>query len=321
MKKDAGVAMRVMSRSAKPVFVALLAGLLSCGWVQSSAQSNPTKSTVDPEHSNVISGGDMLDIEVFESPDLSTKARVGEDGDVLLPLVGKIHVQGISVAEASAVMRTRLMDRHFVKDPKVTVSITEYATRGVSVLGEVKKSGIYTAMGSHRLNDYISLAEGLTPQAGTRALITHRSSPDQTTTVRISNTGQPTPGNNPLIEFGDTIIVPKAGQVYIVGDVVRPGEYLMDHDEQLTIVQALALAQGANRTAQLKHSMILRKTGGGRTEIPVDVQKVLSLKSKDLTLLDNDILFIPVSRTKTAVNRSIEAIVQTAIGAASYRTF
>jgi polysaccharide export outer membrane protein len=310
-----------MSHSAKSVFVAVLAGLLSCGCAQSFAQSGTSKSTVDTVPSNVISDGDMLEIAVFESPDLSTKVRVGEDGDVLLPLAGRLHVQGLSVADASAVIRSRLIVQRFVKDPTVTVSITEYATRGVSVLGEVKKPGIYTEMGSHRLNDYISLAEGLTPQAGTRVSITHRAAPDQTAIVRISSAGKPTPGSNPLIESGDTIIVPKAGQVYVVGDVVRPGGSLMDHDEQLTIVQALALAQGANRTALLKHSMIIRKTDAGRTEIPVNVEKVLTMKSKDLTLADDDILFIPVSKVKTAFNRSVEAIVQTAVGAASYRAF
>jgi polysaccharide export outer membrane protein len=310
-----------MSHSVKSVLVAVLAVLLSCGCAQSSAQSGISKSTVDPEQPNVISDGDMLDIAVFESPDLSTKVRVGEDGDVLLPLAGRLHVQGLSVADASAGICTRLIDQRFVKDPKVTVSITEYATRGVSVLGEVKKPGIYTEMGSHRLNDYISLAEGLTQQAGTRVSITHRTAPDQPEIVRISSAGKPTPGSNPLIESGDTIIVPKAGQVYVVGDVVRPGGYLMDHDEQLTIVQALALAQGANRTALLKHSMIIRKTDAGRKEIPVNVEKVLAMKSKDLTLVDDDILFIPVSKAKTALNRSIEAIVQTAVGTASFRAF
>lgn len=240
---------------------------------------------------------------------------------MLLPLAGRLHVQGLSMADASAAIRTRLIVQRFVKDPTVTVSITEYATRGVSVLGEVKKPGIYTEMGSHRLNDYISLAEGLTPQAGTRVSITHRAAPEQPTIVRISSAGKPTPGGNPVIESGDTIIVPKAGQVYVVGDVVRPGGYLMDHDEQLTIVQALALAQGANRTALLKHSMIIRKTETGRTEIPVNVEKVLTMKSKDLALVDDDILFIPVSKAKTALNRSIEAIVQTAVGTASFRAF
>lgn len=310
-----------MSNSAKSVLGVVLALLLSCGCTQSSAQSNSSSTPAAPPGPTVISDGDMLDVAVFESPDLSTKVRVSEDGDADLPLVGKVHLQGLSLTDASTTIRTRLIQRRFVKDPKVTVSISEYATRGVSVLGEVKKPGIYTAMGSHRLNDYISLSEGLTQQAGTRVSITHRNAPDQPTTVRISSSGKPTPGSNPLIESGDTIVVPKAGQVYVVGDVVRPGEYLMDHDEQLTIVQALALAQGANRTALLKHSMIIRKTDTGRTEIPVDLDKVLTMKSKDITLADNDILFIPVSKTKRAVNRSLEAIVQTAVGAASYRTF
>lgn len=316
-----GVPRIVMSYLAKSVLIAVFAVLFWCGCAQASAQNNTNNSTPAPEQSNIISDGDMLDIAVFESPDLSTKVRVGEDGDVLLPLAGRAHLEGLSVADASAVIRTRLIERRFVKDPKVTVSITEYATRGVSVLGEVKKPGIYIAMGSHRLNDYISLAEGLTQQAGTQVSITHRTTPDHTAIVRISSTGKPTPGSNPVIESGDTIIVPKAGQVYVVGDVVRPGEYLMDHDEQLTIIQALALAQGANRTALLKHSVIIRKTAAGRVEIPVDVAKVMTMKSKDLTLVDNDILYIPVSGAKRAINRSLEAIVQTAVGAASFRTF
>lgn len=310
-----------MSNSKKSILVAVLTALLSCGCAQSAAQSSSSKITVDPEQSNAIGDGDMLEIAVFESPDLSTKVRVGGEGEVLLPLAGTLHLQGLSVADASAVIRARLIERRFVKDPKVTVSITEYATRGVSVLGEVKKPGIYLAMGSHRLNDYLSLAEGLTQQAGTRVSINHRTAPDETTIVRISSTGKPTAGSNPLIDFGDTIIVPKAGQVYVVGDVVRPGEYLMDHDEQLTIVQALGLAQGAKRTAMLKHSIIIRKTDTGRIEIPVNIDKVMTMKSTDLTLLDNDILFIPVSKTKSAINRTLEAIVQTAVGAASYRTF
>jgi polysaccharide export outer membrane protein len=310
-----------MSHLGKAFVVAVLTVWPSFYCVQASAQGDATAKTVDAEQSNAISDGDMLEVTVYESPDLSAKVRVGEGGEALLPVAGPIHLQGLNVADASAAIRTRLMEKRIVKDPKVTVGITEYATRGVSVLGEVKKPGIYTAMGSHRLNDYISLSEGLTPQAGTHVSITHRNAPEETTSVRISSTGKATPGSNPLIESGDTIVVPKAGQVYIVGDVVRPGEYLMDHDEQLTIMQALALAQGANRTALMKHAVIVRKTDAGRTEIPVDISKILTMKSKDLTLADNDILFIPVSKMKSAVNRSVEAIVQTAVGAASYRAF
>lgn len=310
-----------MPHTISVLLVLLLTAMPACGHAQTepARSSSPDQVTVDAP--STVSNGDMLDVMVFESPDLSAKARVGEDGDVLLPLIGKVRVQGLSLADASAEIRARLMQRQFVKDPKVVVSISEFASRGVSVLGEVKKPGIYTAMGSHRLNDYISLAEGLTEQAGTNVAITHRASPESPAVVHISSTGKREAGSNPAIEPGDTIMVPKAGEVYVVGDVVRPGGYLMDHDEQLTIVQALALAQGANRTAQLKHSVIIRKNSAGRTEIPVDVDKVLTNQSKDVALIDNDILFIPVSKAKTAFHRTLEAIVQTAVGAASYRTF
>lgn len=306
---------------ARALFIAAVTLSISSGDVRSSAQSSLGKTSVEIKQSTLINAGDLLEVAVFESPDLCTKARVGESGEVLLPLLGKVRLQGLTVADAAAWIRSQLIKQRFVKDPKVTVSVTEYAVGGVSVMGEVKRPGVYTAMGSHRLNDYLSLAEGLTQQAGTRVSVSHRPAPDQIAVVQISSTGRSTPQSNPLIDPGDTIVVSRAGEVYVVGDVVRPGKYLMDHDEQLTIVQALALAQGANRTALLKRAVIIRKTDTGRTEIPVNVGKVLTMQSTDLTLIDNDILFVPVSRTKTAVNRSLEAIVQTAVGAASYRAF
>ena len=311
-----------MSNATKWVLVAIFAALLvACGHIQMSAQSSSPATGGSADAQNSISKGDLVEVVVFESTDLSSKARVDEEGDALLPLIGKVHMEGLSLSNAAAIIRTRLMQRDFVKDPKVTVSVAEYARHGVSVLGEVKKPGIYTTMGPHRLNDYLSLAEGVTEQAGTNVAITHRSAPEAPVTVQISSRGNASAGSNPAIEPGDTIMVPKAGEIYVVGDVVRPGGYLMDHDEQLSIVQALALAQGANRTAKLKHSVIIRKTSTGRTEIPVDVDKVLSMQSKDIALIDNDILFIPVSKAKTAFGRTMEAIVQTAVGAASYRTF
>lgn len=208
-----------------------------------------------------------------------------------------------------------------MRDPLVTVTMAEYPTAGVSVLGEVKKPGIYVSMGAHRLDDYLSLAEGLTQYASSRISVAHRATPDAPEFVSYNSTALPRPGSNPVIRPGDTIHVLRAGEIYVIGDVVRPGGFLMDHDEHLSILQALALAQGTNHTAALKHAVILRKTNDGRSQVPVDVAKVLSSRSNDLLMQDDDILFVPTSKSKATMSRALDALVQGAVGTATYRTF
>jgi len=283
------------------------------------AQNGPETTKVDQPLR--IGSGDMLDITVFDTPELNNKVRVSNDGNILLPLLGVLHVAGMTADQAVTAIRARLIAGKYVKDPQVTLLISEYATQGVSVLGEVKKAGIYPAMGTHRLADYLSMAEGLTQYAGVRVSITHRDAPDAPRLIPISNLSNPRPGGNPVIQSGDTIFVPKAGEIFVVGEVVKPGGFLMDHDEQVTIIQALSLAQGANREAALNRSRILRKTSTGRIEIPVDVKKILAMKAPDAPLQDDDILFVPLSGVKSSLNRGTDVVLQMAIGAATFRTF
>ena len=182
-----------------------------------------------------IGAGDLVEMSVFDTPELSGKLRVSNTGDVILPLVGSLHLQGLKAGEAQALIRQKLIDGGFLKDPQVTVFVAEYATQGVAILGEVKNPGIYPAFGSHHLLDYISVAQGLTPLAGTSITITHASKTDEPQRVKVMAGATPKPENNPEILPGDTIFVERTGLVYVVGDVARPGGFPMDHDGQLTI--------------------------------------------------------------------------------------
>ena len=218
-------------------------------------------------------------MSVFDTPELSGKLRVSNTGDILLPLVGTLHVQGMKAEEAQNLIRQKFITGGFVKDPQVTLFIAEYATQGVSVVGEVKNPGVYPAFGSHHLLDYISLAQGLTPLAGSRITITHVGKSDEPQHVKITAGATPKPENNPEILPGDTIYVERTGIVYVIGDVARSGGFPMDHDEQLSILQAVALAQGTNSTAA-------RRAQSGSSapppmavlEIPVNLKKILSSK-------------------------------------------
>jgi len=265
-----------------------------------------------------IGDGDLLEMSIFDTPELSGKLRVSNTGDISLPLVGRLHVAGMKAEEAQNLIRQKFMDGGYLKDPQVTVFIAEYATQGVSVMGEVKTPGIYPAFGSHHLTDYLSMAQGLSPMAGTTITITHAGHPDEPSRVKMTAGAAPKPENNPEILPGDTIFVERTGIVYVVGDVGRPGGFPMDHDEQLTILQALALAQGTNPTAAKGSARLIRTTAQGRQEIPVNLKKMLSSKTTNLSMQDNDILFVPSSAAKNAL-KDVESALPTAAAATVYR--
>jgi len=265
-----------------------------------------------------IGAGDLVEMSVFDTPELTGKLRVSNTGDVILPLVGTVHLQGLKAEEAQNLIRQKLIDGSFLKDPQVTVFIAEYATQNVSVMGEVHKPGIYPAFGAHRLLDYLSLSEGLTPLASTTIIVTHSGHPDQPQRVKMMSGAAPQPENNPEILPGDTIFVERTGIVYVVGDVARPGGFPMDHDGQLTILQAVALAQGTNSTAANSSAKLIRTTPQGRQELPINLKKVLTAKAVDLPLQDNDILFVPSSVAKNTW-KGIESALPAAAGASVYR--
>ena len=266
-----------------------------------------------------ISCGDLVQMTVLDTPELSGTFRVSNRGEAFLPLVGSVSLASLQVEEAQALIRERLVEGGYLRDPEITLYIVEYATQGVAVVGEVKKPGIYPIFGVHHLLDYIAQAEGLTTLAGTGVSITGRDPASVVRRVRLSRSGTPDAENNPEIFPGDTIFVEKAGVVYVVGDVGRPGGFPLNHEERLTLLQALALAEGVNRTAAEKSAKLIRNQQSGRTEIPIDLKKVLAGKAPDPNLQDEDIVFIPSSLGKSAARRGLEAAVQAAVGVTIYR--
>ncbi len=265
-----------------------------------------------------IGNGDLIEISVFDTPELSGKLRVSDTGDVILPLVGKLHVGGMKAEGAAALIRQQFINGSYLRDPQVTVFIAEYATQNVSVLGEVKNPGIYPALGPHHLLDYISAAQGLTNLAGTRITITHAANPAAPEQVKVTTGATPTPENNPEVFAGDTVYVERTGVIFVVGEVMRPGGFPMDHDGHLSILQAMALAQGTTPTAAKSAARLIRTNAQGRQEIPVNLKKILQSKSTDLAMQDNDILFIPSSAVKGAM-RTVAQAIPTAAAATIYR--
>src|SRR5450432_1407096 len=158
-----------MSRdSAVLLFLLIVAGVLPV-WAQSTqaASSTSTEVPLGPSaHALQISAGDLLDLNVFDTPELSGKLRVDEHGNVSLPLAGVLAVSGMTAEQAGSAIETRLRETNILKDPHVSVAVLEYATQGVTVTGEVKSPGVYPLLGVHEVLDLISTAGGVTPNAG-----------------------------------------------------------------------------------------------------------------------------------------------------------
>src|SRR5204863_5243659 len=132
-----------------------------------------------------------------------------------------------------------------------------------------QRPGVYPIIGPHRLFDVLSLAGGTTPKAGREVSITHRNKPEKIQTVSLSTDAQKNMAANISVQPGDTVVVSKAGIVYVVGDVRRPTGVLMDNGGQITVLQAIAMAEGANGSAALNKSKIIRRTADGPKEIRI----------------------------------------------------
>ncbi len=283
------------------------------------AQSGPLTGSggAATENSPVVKlgAGDLIEVGVYNVPELTTKARVGNSGDVYLPLIDYVHVGNLTVEQAQVLIQKRLEDGGFVRNAHVTIFVDESASQGVTLLGEVNKPGIYPDLGDRRLYDLISAAGGFTPAAGRKISIARMHSQSDAITVNLPRNLADDLQDNIEIMPGDTIVVPRAPIIYVVGDVGRPAGLLVDNGS-LTVLQALALAGGTNRTAKLGGVRIIRKGPAGMSETRVPLKKMLEAKAPDITLQADDILFVPLSGARVAAGTGFNAAVVAASGLA-----
>ena len=325
---------------------------------------------------------DLLDINIFEAPELNRTVRVSENGEVSLPLLGGIHVVRLTARELENTLAAKL--REFLKDPHVSVMVTAIESHPVSVIGEVNKPGVFQVRGSKTLLEMLSMAQGLAPDAGDEVLVMrnagyNRGQDDGAQTARAgsgereskdtdgikSGTSSVDSGNNDALKknatssmdatndggtkqgqqggetiainlrhllnsrdprfnvpiyAGDIVKVTRAGIVYVVGAVKKPGGFTVKGNEQMSLLKAIALAEGLSSTSSKGHTRIIRtdEGSGKRSEIPVELGKILDGKAPDMNLQAADIVFVPSSMGKTVLFRSTDAVVNTATGLAIF---
>jgi polysaccharide biosynthesis/export protein len=280
----------------------------------SSSQNSPASDEAD-ESLVKLAPGDLIELSVYNVPELSTKARVGNSGDVYLPLIDYVHVADLTVDEAQAAIEKRLEDGGFVRNAHVTISVDESSSQGVTILGEVVKPGIYPALADRRLYDFISAAGGFTAAAGRKISVIRQHGRGATVTVELPRNLAEDLKDDIDIFPGDAITVPRAPIIYVVGDVGHPTGLLVDNGS-LTVLQAIALAGGTNHTAKMSGARIIRKGPTGMTETKVPLKKMLEAKAPDITLQADDILFVPLSGARLAASQGLQAAITATTGIA-----
>jgi len=304
------------------MYMKTLAVLLSCIalLMQSPAANSQTLSATNSGASaSVIGPGDLLDISVFDTPEFSMSMRVNNDGIIVLPLIGDVKVGGLTPGQAGSRLEKSLVESGMVKTASVTVLITEYGASRVSALGEFKNPGMFPVIGQLRLLDLVSEAGGLVTDASGVLAVTHRDQQGSSETFRIGGHLPTRDGGNPLVQPGDTVVAEKAGIVYVVGAVHHPGGFVLQLDQSITLLKALALAEGPKSTAILKQACLIRYVDNKQQEIPINLKKLLHHHGEDQPMNDDDILYIPESAMRADLGKGLEAIAPAAAYAAVIR--
>lgn len=272
-------------------------------------------SSADPISSSLKLGpGDLIEVAVYNVPELATKARIGNTGDIYLPLIDYVHVGGLTMEEAQMLIQKRLESGGFVRSPHVAIFLDESTSQGVTVLGEVARPGIYPAIGERKLYDLISAAGGFSQSAGRKVSIIRQHDASAITVNLPRNLADDLQDNIEIFP-GDTITVPRAPIVYVVGEVGRPSGFLVDNGS-LTVLQVLALAGGTNHTAKMSGTCIIHKGPNGMTSTKIPLKKMLEAKAPDLALQPDDILFVPLSGVRVVASQGLTAAISTATGLA-----
>jgi polysaccharide export outer membrane protein len=316
-------------------FRVLAGGVAFCVFL--AAQSGVVRAPTSGASSEYVLGpGDQIVVHAPDIDEIGEKSAVIDArGFVSLPLAGRVHAGGLTVAQAESEIAGQL--KTYVRAPQISVSVAEYRSQPVSVLGAVASPGVHQLQGRKTLIEILSMAGGLRADAGHAIKITRRrewgriplatasdDSTGQFSVAEVSVTSvmeAKNPQENIVICPHDVISVPRAEMVYVIGAVKRAGGFVLNEKENMTVLQALSLAEGLERTAAPKGARILRRAGGSapRVEVPVDLGRIIAGKSGDVALRAEDILFVPVSAARSATVRGLEAAVEIGTGIVIWR--
>ena len=273
-----------------------------------------------------IGNDDLVGIAVYDEPELTRSVRVGPDGDIRLPMLRRhIHAAGLNPAELEAAIATALTEENVLVEPIVTVSVMEYLSRPITIAGAVKNPVTFQATGTVTLLDALSRAGGISENAGPEILVSHPSSNANDNSIALTERvsvrsllSVEDPASNLKLEGGENIRVPEAGRFFVAGNVKKPGMFSITDGSETSVLKALALSEGLNSyTGRIAYIYRVDGSSGRRSEIPIEVKKILARKSPDVALYANDMLYLPNSTGLKASAKALEIALGAGLGLAS----
>jgi len=262
--------------------------------------------------------GDVLEVSEYHTPEFHSTVRVSAEGAVLLPMIGEVKVIGLDETGASRTIADALVAKGILLHPQIGVLLTAIVGQDVTVAGEVARPGVYPYGVHHRLLDLISAASGLSPVAGSVVRIEHRDETQKPELIALRDVMGGGAGRNPELRPGDMVEVSRAGVVYVVGDVIRPGGFTLEPAQPMTVLEAVSLAWGPTQNAILNKVLLIHEENGNRAVTTINLKRMLHGLDPDMPIGERDILFVPDSAVKNLWNRSLEAVVQSAAGVSIY---
>jgi polysaccharide export outer membrane protein len=309
---------RHWGRAVARVTVCCLA-LAGSVYAQQPERTTSTVPNLDYAYSNLptqpVGPDDLLALSVYDSPELTRTVRVDANGNIRLPMLkDPIQVGGMVPSQLESAVAKALTKGNVLVDPIVTVTIVEYQSRPVNVVGAVKNPLVFQATRPIPLLDAIARAGGMREDAGSDIVVSKEVIQDGKPT-RITQTipvrkliDSADPALNVMLHGGEEVLVPEALKIYVVGNVKKPGAYPVRNDEETTILQLLALSEGLTPYSAKVAYVYRRSPGGTKTEVTVPLAQIMKRKSPDMSLQANDILYIPDNNGKRLTAETLDRI-------------
>ncbi len=248
---------------------------------------SPARSAPAQQPDYVVGARDVLNITVWDQPTLSGKFTVEADGTFTYPFIGRVKAAGLRLRDLESGLKRQLADG-YVKDPQLSVTVEQYQSQTVQVLGEVKLPGVYPLTGQMSLIEALARAGSTTENASTTAIVTHRGA--RPAVVGTSGTTSPAPATdavrvnlkalqsgaldqNVQLRDGDVVFVPRAEKIFVYGQVKLPGSYAIQ--DGMTVMQAIAVAGGLTERGSTGRLRIERQVNGVKKQVKVKLDDLV----------------------------------------------
>lgn len=250
---------------------------------------------------------DLIAVSVYDAPELTRTVRVETDGSIHLPLLKSgITATGIYPGQLESAIADALKDEQILVDPVVKVTVVEYHSRPIAVMGAVKQPLTFQSVGTVTVLDALARAEGLTNDAGTEILLTRSDQVEHISIKRLMKDADPSV--NYQLHGGEEIRVPEAGKIFVVGNVHKPGAFPVRDTADESVLKMIALSEGLAPYAAKMAYIYRRDASGQKTEIPVELSKLMERKVPDIPLQVDDLLYIPDNKSRRAAMTTIDRL-------------